>query len=195
MNSSHFFSRFGIAAIVLLSTLMTGCAQLQIGAPAATVDNIQKAKASGLPPSNVGGFALAKDKPADMDKSFSLRSNGLTSPTGSFSKHLQETLAAELKAAGLLDPASTTTIQGELTDNQLDASIGTGKGALAARFVVNRSGQTIYDKVLRSDATWESSFVGAVAIPAAVNEYSGLYRKLVAQLLDDPQFRTAVAAK
>jgi hypothetical protein len=74
----------------------------------------------------------------------------------------------------------------------VDAAIGEGKGALAARFVVVKAGKVVYDKELRAEAKWESSFVGAVAIPRAVNEYTTLHRQLVTKLLDDPQFRVAV---
>jgi hypothetical protein len=34
--------------------------------------------------------------------------------------------------------------------------------------------------------------VGAVAIPAAMNQYGALYKSLVAKLVDDPEFRRAL---
>lgn len=186
---SRLLSAFAIAGVVLL----TGCAQLQMGAPSPSVDNIQKAKASGMAPASLGEFKPVAGKPANFDAGLDVRSNTLSSPVeGSFAKYLKETLATELKAAGLYDAGSTTVIQGQLTQSDLAVPVSQGSGTLAARFVVLRAGRTVYDKELKASASWESSFVGAVAIPAAVNEYTGLYRKLVGQLLDDPAFRQAV---
>jgi hypothetical protein len=74
-----------------------------------------------------------------------------------------------------------------------DAAIGTGKGKLGARFVVTRSNTVRYDRELSVDSEWESSFMGGVAIPLAAQNYEGLYRKLVAKLIDDAAFRAAVA--
>ena len=187
------FQRFITALLFITGAALTGCAQVPMGTPAASVDNIQKAKSIGMAPVNVGEFALAAGKEPKLDQGLSMRGNGLSSPyDGSFAKYLKETLRTELQAAGLLDPASATTIRGFLTASQADAAIGQGSGTLAARFLVVRGGATVYDKELKVDATWESSFVGAIAIPAARNEYTALYRKLVGQLLSDPAFRKAV---
>lgn len=180
-------------AALLLVSLTTGCAQIQLGAPVASIDNIQKAKASGMPAASVGNFALAAGKPAEMDKGVSVRSNTVSSPYDqSFAKYLKETLTAELKAAGLLDAAAPLSIQGELVDSVLDAPIGVGKGKVSARFTATRAGKKVFEKDFTAESTWESSFVGAVAIPAAVNQYSQLYRQVVGQLLDDAGFRAAV---
>lgn len=182
-----------LAAALLALTLTTGCAQIQLGAPVASVDNIQKAKASGMPPAAVGNFALAAGKPAEMDKGVSVRSNVVSSPYDqSFAKYLKETLTAELKAAGLFDAAAPLSIQGELLDSLLDAPIGTGKGKISARFTVTRAGKKVFEKDYTAESSWESGFVGAVAIPAAINEYSALYRQLVGKLLEDAAFRAAV---
>ena len=184
-----------LAAFVAATALMGGCAQMTLGTPVATVDNVQKAKTTGMAPASLGEFALAAGKPRGMDESLSVRGNSLKSPyQNSFAAYLKEALAVELRSAGVLDPASKTVVQGWLTDNLVDASMGTGRGRLAARFVVVRAGKTVYDRELDASASWESSFVGASAIPTAVNEYSGLYRKLVGKLLDDKAFRAAVAA-
>ncbi len=183
-----------VAGCCIAVAMLTGCAQIKLGAPVASVDNIQKAKAIGMAPAAVGEFALAASKPKAMDEGLNVRSNTVSSPfQNSFAQYLKEALSAELKAAGLFDPSSKIVIQGWLTDSQLDAAMAQGTGKLAARFVVMRAGKSVYDKELKTSATWESSFVGAMAIPAAVNEYSGLYRRLIGQLLDDPAFRAAVA--
>lgn len=186
--------RLGFVALWLsVGGAMTGCAQLMLGQPQASAENLQKARATGMAPVALGSFALAAGKPADMDKAMSVRSNSVQSPvSGSFALHLKETLAAELAAAGLVDPASTTVIAGTLTDSVLDVPVGRGTGTLAARFVVTRDGAQRYDKELRVSADWDAPFVGAVAIPAAMNEFSALFRKIVGKLFDDPDFVSAV---
>ena len=182
-----------ITGLLLASAALTGCAQIKLGTPMASVDNIQKAKAGGMVPVALGDFSAPTGKDAALDAGINVRSNTVSSPVqGSFAQYLKENLSVELRAAGLLDPASKTVITGMLTDSQIDAAASQGRGSLGARFTVVRAGRQLYDRELRVQAVWESSFVGAVAIPAAVNEYSSLYRKLIGQLLDDPAFRAAV---
>ncbi|HSW05047.1 hypothetical protein [Aquabacterium sp.] len=186
--------RLHLAGLAALLLLMTGCANVQLGAPVASVDNIQKVKGAVAQPVAVGGFALAAGKPAEMDARLGIRAVTLVSPyQNSFAQYLKETLVTELKAAGLLDTASTLVIEGTLVESQVDAAMSQGSGSLAAKFVVLRAGAKVYEREHRASATWESSFVGAVAIPAAINEYSALYRQLVARLLDDPAFKAALA--
>jgi hypothetical protein len=60
------FRRLVLAASVALTGMVTGCAQLQMGPPAASTDNILKAKASGISPVSLGEFALAPGKEPGM---------------------------------------------------------------------------------------------------------------------------------
>jgi len=190
---TSFFIRIASLSLIAAASLLTGCAQIKLGAPVASVDNIQKAKSAGMAPVNVGEFSLAAGRDKALDAGVNLRTNTVSSPIGgSFAQYLKENLSVELRAAGLLDPASKTVITGQLTESSVDPASSQGKGSLGARFVVTREGRSVYDKELRATSTWESSFVGAVAIPAAINQYTALYRTLVGQLLDDPAFRTAV---
>lgn len=180
-----------VAALILSGAVLTGCAQIKLGAPAANVDNIQKAKATGMAPVALGDF-----KPAagfKEDAAVSVRGNSVASPVdASFAKYLKENLRVDLQAAGLLDAASRTVVSGELVDAKVDASMSQGAGSLVARFVVTRQGGKVFDKQLQVGSTWESSFMGPVAIPAAVNGFTALYRQLVTKLLDDAEFRAAV---
>lgn len=177
----------------VLALLLTGCANLKLGAPTPAIENTAKLRNSGLAPANVGAFTPAPGKIAAMDKGTSVRGNPISSSVeDSFTQYLRETVKVELTAAGLYDPKSGTMITGTLTDSELDAAMGTGTGALAARFVVTRDGAVRYDRELKVDASWESSFMGAVAIPAAGHAYEGLYRKLVSTLLNDSAFQAAL---
>lgn len=181
-----------IAGLVIASTL-TGCAQIQLGAPVPSIENIQRAKAAGIVPVALGDFKLSPGRPLDLDQKVSVRSNSVFSPYGSsFARYLKETLATDLAAAGLLDPTSRSVIEAFLVDSQLDVPTGQAKGLVAARFVVNREGVKVYDKELSASASWQAPFVGVEAIPAAINEYGLLYRQLLTKLLQDDAFKSAL---
>jgi len=176
------------------TVVLVGCANVQLAEPTAVVENVQKARASGMAPVAIGAFNLAPGKNPSMDQAISIRSNRFYSPyDNSFSKYLAQTLAVNLRAAGLLATDSRWMIQGELTQSTLHVPTKQGKGSLAGRFFVLDEGRKTYDKEHEVEAKWESSFVGVVAIPAAINEYMALYHKLIGQLLDDPEFRKAVS--
>lgn len=182
-----------LLAAAVLALQLTGCAT-PMGAPQASIDNTAKLRAAGAAPAALGSFTLAPGKPAGMDQGVSLRGTQVQSPVNnSFAQYLKETLRVELDAAGLLDSASQGVISGTLTESEADAAIGTGTARLGARFVVTRGQAVTYDRTLSTDASWESSFVGAVAIPLAAGQYQGLYRKLASQLFEDPAFRKALA--
>lgn len=173
--------------------VLAGCAITPLGPPVPSVDTIAKARAAGLPPLALGAFALAPGKDPGLDQKVSIRTNTIHSPFGSsFAAYLKETLAGDLRGAGLLDPASPVVISGQLTDSRIDAPVGASTATLAARFSVNRAGAVVYAKELRADSSWSSGFVGAEAVPMAVNHYEQLYRQLAGKLLEDGEFRAAV---
>ncbi|QPF76323.1 hypothetical protein G8A07_27580 [Roseateles sp. DAIF2] len=182
-----------LLTVGLLGLVMTGCASVQMPAPAASAANVEKLRAAKLPPLATGSFVLAPGKPAEMDKSLGgLRGSSVSPTGGSFALQLRDELQAELKAAGLYDTSAKHVIEGQLTDSMVDAAIDIGKGRLAARFSVKREGKVVYDKELVADAHWNSSFIGATAIPMAINQYGALYKALVGKLVDDGEFRAAL---
>jgi len=182
-----------LAAGCVAAMLMTGCANMKLGAPTANIETTATLRQTALAPANLGAFTPAPGKVAALDRGTSVRGNPLgSSVDDSFTQYLRESVKVELAAAGLYDPKSSTVITGTLTDSELDAAMGTGTGTLAARFVVTRDGAVRYNQELKVDSTWESSFMGAVAIPAAAHEYEGLYRKLVNKLLNDAAFKAAL---
>jgi len=182
------------AAIAMCSVTMVGCMSVKLPAPTANPENVQALKASGIAPATTGKFALAPGKDASLDTTVGgLRGSSLTPASGTFSQYLRDEIVAELKAAGLYDEGSNSVIEAQLLDSQVDAAIGTGTGRLAAHFTVTRAGKKVYDKDLAVDAKWDSSFVGAVAIPAAMNQYGALYKSLAGKLFADPDFRAALA--
>jgi hypothetical protein len=181
--------------LAVILAALTGCATVTMPAPAPSAANAEKLRAAKFAPAQLGTFKLAAGKPAQMDTTLGgLRGSSVTPATGSFAGQLRDEIAAELNAAGLLDPKSRNVIEGQLTDSMVDAAIGTGKGRLAARIQVRRDGQSLFDKEIVAEASWESSFVGAIALPAAINQYGALYKTLVGKLFDDADFKRALVA-
>lgn len=179
---------------LLLALLVTGCASVKLDATGATPTTVEKLRGANLAPARAGVFKLAAGQDAAMDTQLpGLRGLRLEPGKGSWSQYLKDTLVVELTAAGLHDVASPIVIEGQLIDSKVDAAITTGTGRVAARFTVASNARVVYDKTLAVDASWESSFMGAVAVPEAINQYGALYKKLVAKLVDDPDFRRALA--
>lgn len=170
---------------------LAGCST-QLGPPTASLDNVQRLRSAGVMPVALGEFTLGAGAPARVDQGISIRGLTVGSGQGGMAGHLKATLAAELLAAGLLDPRSSAVIHAQLTDSEVDAAIREGTGRLAARFSVYRDGREVWARDIAVTATWPSSFVGVEAASAAINEYGLLHRKLVAKLIDDPGFRAAL---
>lgn len=186
-------SRPFAALACVLAAGLAGCAIAPMGQPIPSVQNVAKARAAAIPPLALGEFKLAPGKPPGLDQSVSIRTNRIHSPFGSsFSSYLKETLAADLRTAGLLDPNSPFVLSGQLTESQLEVPVGAANAAVAARLILTRAGVRVYDRELRASSTWQAPFVGAEAIPMGINRYTSLYRQLASDLLDDPQFRAAL---
>lgn len=124
----------------------------------------------------------------------SLRGGSLISPYDeSYSMYLTNALEEELRLAGIWDSNSNIQITGTLIDNQLDISgFSVGTASITAKFMVKRDSKTVYDKQISANHEWESSFVGAIAIPAGQNNYPVVVQKLFANLFKDKDFIKAV---
>jgi hypothetical protein len=148
-------------------------------------------RSSGLEKLTAGEFKLAPEAKPGIDRSVTSRASTATPAEGTFSAYLKAALVSDLKASGLYDASGPLTVQGLLVDAQLDTGMSTGRALVSAHFQVMRSGQTVFDKTLKDDHTWDSSFIGAVAIPRALNEYQAGYANLLGQLYKDPEFLNA----
>ena len=186
MQSAH----RNVALLILgcATIFSTGCTLV---APkyTASIANVQKLKTAGEISPKVGTFNgdIAR-------KSISLRGSPLTSPyDGSFANYLSEALVQELTLAGKLKPQSNVEITGTLLQNSLLTGLtGMGEGIIQAQFVVKKDGVVKYDQIKTANTTWPTSFVGAVAIPRAQQEYPNLVQALLTQLYADPSFLNAL---
>lgn len=183
-----------VVALLAVAALLTGCASGPIAKHQASLNNIQTLRAAELGKASVGEFKLAPTARPEIDRSVSVRGSQLSSPSNqSFALYLKDSLVTELQAAGKYDAGSQTIITGQLTENELNAAgFSTGSAVLGAKFAVARAGQTLFEKTLRQESTWESSFVGAVAIPEAINQYTETYTRLLEKLFADDEFKQAL---
>lgn len=168
---------------------LTGCAVM---APPyqATVANAEAAKQ--MPQSVVVGMFSVQ--PGLDATSISLRGNPMKSPVGGdYAAYLAEALRKELTLAGKLDPSARIELGGVLIRNDISAGgISTNNGGMQVRFTVKRDAAVRYERTLDADLSWESSFVGAIAVGKAQENYPRIVQKLIATLLADPAFMAAL---
>jgi hypothetical protein len=181
-----------LCAGIVLSALLTGCAGVAPNYPP-SIENVESLKKIGATgPLKTGTFGVTPGMAGAT--SISLRGNSMASPVGTnFGDYLAAALKQELELAKLYSPQSGVEISGTLTTNNIDAGgISTNSGQIEARFVVSSGGKVLFDKAKRVERKWESSFVGATAIPLAANNYTFMVQSLVSALIADPDFVAAI---
>lgn len=186
----NFLPTVRVSALVACAAVVAGCATK---APSyqASIDNVQllqKAKGGAV---RVGEFTV---KPGAVGAtSISLRATTMESPVGgNFAAYLGDALRQELDLAKRLDPASRVEVTGTLLGNDIDTAMGTASGYAEAQFVVSKDGQVRYSKTKRGSKSWESSFVGAIAIPKAQQSYTLIVQELLSSLYSDAEFTDAL---
>lgn len=124
----------------------------------------------------------------------SLRGSPMVSPfNNSYADYLEAALREQLTQANLYDNSSSIEISGSLLENSVDAmGFTVGVANISARFVVDKSGETVYNKTISIRYEWPSSFVGAVAIPNAQNNYPEAIKKLIFKFMRDQEFLDVV---
>lgn len=181
----------GRLIVAALLATIAGCVHMPapVYQPAIdTTELLMQRHASGF---DVGTFDSAPGVP---NRRLGIRGSSLRGGVdGTFSTYLQEALTAELKAAGRYDPQSATRISGTLLRNELTGGTRTGKAVLAARFVLEREGQVVLQRTYEIEHRWDSSFIGAIAIPEAMGNYPAAVQKLIAAVMADPDFQRATA--
>jgi len=152
--------------------------------------NVTQLKDAGADAIKVGAFQAGNESV----NSLTIRGGSYVSPyEGSYVNYLKEALRQELDDARLLNPAANIEIDGILVRNELNAAgFSTADAVIEARFTVKRGGQIRYDQVKSAKYEWESSFVGAVAVPRAQQNYPVVVQKLLASLYSDPAFLAAI---
>ena len=182
--------RLRLPLAVLAPVLAAGCAMT---APPyqPSIDNVETLKRAGGPAA-LGSFTVQAGGPGVT--SIGLRGSSMTSPVGAdYAAYLANALSQELQLAGKLDPKSKVVITGLLLKNDIAAGgISTNSGEIEAQFTVIHGGQERYRGTHRVEMSWDSSFVGAVAIPKAQQQYPVMVQKLLTKLFADPAFVAAL---
>lgn len=122
-----------------------------------------------------------------------VRANPISSPSGDMAAHLRDALEGELRLAGLLEPGAARRLEARLEENELNAALfGQGHGVLVVEFRVVEGDRTLYQGTKRVENTWDSSFIGALAIPRAANAYNPMVTRALGELYRDPAFIAAL---
>lgn len=186
-------TRYRARASALLAgaaLMVSGCISMAVDEIPASIETLQVLRAAEIPALAVGRFTTAKGLDA---RNINIRGSTMHPAKGStFAEFLGETFAAELRAAGKLDPAAPLVLSGVLTESRAGENLSTGTGSLGATLTLSRNGQAIFSKPYRVETKWKSDFIGAIAIPDAFRNYNGLYAALVRQALSDPELIAAI---
>lgn len=178
------------ASLLVLTMGLGACASSPAPAYQPGIANLHVLRA-GTAPIGVDDFDAASGV---NDQRLSVRADSLSGAgsDGTFSTYLQQALETELRVAGRFDQTADLRLSGTLTVNSVEAmNFSVGRASVGARFVLKRRGLVTYDKVLVANHEWDSSFIGALAIPAAMQGYSATVQKLTGQLFADPEFLQA----
>ena len=177
-----------LLGMVLVATI-AGCAtRTPIYNP--SPESTQRLQNANVQPVKVGDFTA---EATASNTSIALRAATMEPAQGTYAKYLAEAVRNELELVKLYSPASTTEISGVLLRNEMNTGLAvTGEGLIEARFIVRRDGSVRFDKTKLAGITWDSNFVGAIAIPRAQQEYPRLVQKLVGDLFSDPDFVAAL---
>jgi hypothetical protein len=185
-GSSHLLRAAAAAALVIGMTALSGCANT-MPAYSASPDNVAVLRSSTVQPMRVSGMSM---DPGNKDaRSVSVRASTLGPPEGSFADYLAQAARADLAAAGKLDPQSKRVLSGVLVRNLVDSGINEGTSQHVARFWLDVDGKRVFDKELQVDSKWDSSFIGAIAIPAAMSNFTAGFQKLLRELFSDVEFQ------
>ncbi|WP_101758839.1 hypothetical protein [Oceanicoccus sp. KOV_DT_Chl] len=183
-------NRIKIVSVCLVVLLISACGT---NAPIyeGSVENVKQLKKIDSSGVAVGKFSAAT---AGV-KRISIRTNPLKSPHGkNVIDYLRYALEFELEKAGLLRADANKVIDAVVFRNEINAEgFVTGNGLISIEFSVIEDGADIYKKTFTVTRQWNSSFVGAIAIPAASSNYPMMVEELLGKLYGDADFIKVLA--
>jgi hypothetical protein len=183
--------RLRFVAACTAALLATGCAQFMAPPYSADYTSLDRLKTTQPEKTSVATF-----QPTDPNhevNNLTLRGARLKSPSGSFSKYLEDALINDLKEISVYDAAARTRIDAVIQHNEMAiGGINTGAGLMDVELTVTRAGTERLRKIYQARTSFESSFAGAVAIPKGQSEYPNLVRTLLRNVYTDPAFIAAI---
>lgn len=155
-------------------------------------NSINELKDANLQSMNIQENPLQEEK----YKNISLRGSSMVSPYGgTFSKYLEISLKEHLLQASLFNNKSDINIMTILLKNDFDISgFSTGEADLSAKFIVYINNKIVYEKIHSIHHEWDSSFIGAIAIPNGLNNYPIAVQKLINKFLEDKELIELIKA-
>lgn len=180
---------YKLIIILFVSVMATGCMTMQTPPYEPSINNYEKLQVGQFKKVSVDDFTLAD---ATLNQ-ISVRGNPLNSSLNdSFGTYLKSALEEEFYKAGLLSKESEYVISGVILENDIETGASEASGHLSAQVVIKNNDQVLFDKTLKATHTWASSFVGAVAIPRARDNYPFIVREFIRELFEDEDFKQAM---
>lgn len=175
--------------ITITLILLVSACSMQAPPYNASLENVQTIKRAKIEPIKVGSITTTKKL-----NSISLRGSSMLSPVNkSYGDYISQALEDELRLAKLWSPVSSTIITGQVLTNDIDVSgFSEGSGEISANFIVTKNNKIIFEKTISANHTFDSSFIGAIAIPNGQANYVNLVQKLIKNLFENKDFVTAV---
>ena len=182
-------------SVLGLLFLSLGCAHVVMTAPEPAMDTVIRLRNGHYQSIRLGSLRRGTEVTEAMDRKVAIRgANWIKPPAGStFSQMIEQTLAQDLLASGLLNPDATMTLDGTLSRMELQGGFRNGSASMTVHWVLTRAGAVLYDKDLTVSDLWTSSVSGEVAIPRALRHYQGIFPKMAAALLDDKELLGVLA--
>jgi hypothetical protein len=183
-------SRWVLAALVSSSLLLTACASV----PTVKYQTSLTASASLESGESARGGSAAAASGVN-DRAVGMRGANMesSSPDRTFSGYIRDAVVAELRAAGRYSESSDRQVAVELLRHDVSvAGVKTGHADLSARFRVEGKSGILFERVIEVRHVWPSSFMGAVAIRAGLDNYPTAVQRLVEALFADPGFQEAL---
>lgn len=178
-----------LAIVLLVSVMTTGCMTMQTPTYEPSINNYEKLQEGGYKKVAVADFTLADEELNQI----SVRGNPLVSSVNeSYGTYLKAALEEEFYKAGLLLSDSSCVISGVILENDIETGASEAKGHISAQVVVTDNGKVLFDKKLTATHQWASSFIGAVAIPRARDNYPFVVREFIFKLIEDEEFQKAM---
>jgi hypothetical protein len=185
-------SRRGLAiAAICLGT--GACSTLTVPSYQSSIDNVRALQDLGGVKASVGTVKLNEANAAALND-LTMRGRTVHSPSNeSYADYLKDALRKDLTTAGKYDQNAARSISATLMRNSLDGGVDVGEAELTARFSVTEGAKVIYDKEQTAKHQWESSFIGGIAFPRALQNYPAAVQKLLGRLFADPDFKGALS--
>lgn len=188
MNHDRLLVRGGLALMIgLLAMLGSGCAT-KMPAYSASPDNVRALRDAPVQALRLGAFTSDAGNPNSA--SVGIRATSLAPEDGDFAAYLRQVARADLSAAGKLSESSSRVLAATLLRTTVDASgFSVGTSEHVARFTLDVDGKRVYEREHRVDGKWDSSFIGAIAIPMAATNFTAGFQALMRKLYEDPAFQ------